>query len=124
MGHLLAPFGLNFLWPRHELNVSEAAAARDEAQVVRFLEAGGNADVRWNVRAGLVSDTADTVTPLEAAVAVDDAEMVRRILARRAPMDADMWVRLQCLAEGDVVTRLLDERRPPQAVARCEGSPP
>jgi hypothetical protein len=76
--------GANPLWPRTETTFSEAAALRDQATVVRLLEGGANQDVRYPVRAGLISDEPLELTPMEAAIRENRSEMVDLLVTRRA----------------------------------------
>jgi hypothetical protein len=121
-GLLLAPFGLHPLWQRPELNLSEAAAVRDAAEIVRLIEERSeDPDTVREVRPGLLAEQAVRVTPLEAAVAARDVEIARVLLVNGAAMDADIWNRLRCSAEGDEMTAFLDRRRPSGSVLRCDG---
>ena len=43
-------------WPNTHLNISEAAAVRDHAEVVRLLESGENPNTRRPVRPGLLDN--------------------------------------------------------------------
>ena len=117
----LGAFGHHPMWPHHPLNLSEAAAVRDEAEVVRLIGYGEDPNVRRDIRPGVLFNYAVRLTPLEAAVASRRAQMVERLLANGALMDADLWNSLRCLARGHEVPHVLDRHRPEGAGLRCEG---
>ena len=120
-GLLLAPFDRHPLWQQPELNLSEAAAVRDAAEIVRLIEElSEDPNAVREVRAGLLADQAIRVTPLEAAVAAKDVEIARVLLVNGAAMDADVWNRLRCSAESDEMTEFLDRRRPSGSVLHCD----
>lgn len=108
------------MWPDHRLNLSEAAAASDEAEVVRLIGHGEDPNIRRDIRPGLLFDHAVRLTPLEAAVVSQRTVMVERLLGNGALMDAVTWNQLRCLADGYEMPPFLDRRRPAGAVMRCE----
>jgi hypothetical protein len=108
------------MWPYQPLNLSEAAAVRDSAEVVRQIEAGEDPNASREIRAGFLGDGPVRMTPLEAAVAAEDAEVVGRVLEKGARLDAEQWNRLRCQAQDEEVAALLDSQRPPGATAGCE----
>jgi hypothetical protein len=118
-GLALAPFDRHPIWPRQQLNLSEAAAARDVAEIVRLIQTSEDPDAARDVRPGILAEHAVRATPLEAAVATRDTEVARVLLANGAAMDAQVWNRLRCSAEGDEMTAYLDWRRPVKAVMDC-----
>ena len=123
-GLLLAPFDRHPLWQRPELNLSEAAAVRDAAEIVRLIEEHSeDPNAVREVRPGLLADQAIRVTPLEAAVAAKDVEIARVLLVNGATMDAEVWNHLRCSADGDEMTEFLDRWRPPDSVLRCDRPP-
>jgi hypothetical protein len=101
------------------LNLSEAAAVRDLGEIVRLIELSEDPDAPRDVRPGFLADQAVRATPLEAAIAVRDPEVVRVLLVNGAAMDAQVWSHLRCSAEGDEMTAYLDRRRPPEAIIDC-----
>jgi hypothetical protein len=121
---ILAAFDLHPLWPHRPINLAEAAGVRDEAEVVRLIQQGHDPNVRYVVRTGSIVDFPLRLTPLEAAVAADDAPMVDRLLANGAQMDSALWTYLRCIAGGDEVPSTLDRYRPVGALLRCEGVTP
>ena len=107
------------------MNLAEAAGVRDEAEVVRLIEQGDDPNVRYAIRPGLIFNVPIRLTPLEAAVAADDAVIVGHLLANGVVMDAALWIYLRCIAEGDEVPQALDRNRPAGALPRCDDvSPP
>lgn len=112
-------------WPRTSLNLSEAAAVRDHAEVARLLETGESPNARRPVRPGLVGNDVEVeATPLEAAVSIRRPELMDLLFERGArPSTAD-WLHLRCSAEAlgyaDVVANL-DMRRPDEVEIRCSG---
>jgi hypothetical protein len=120
----LALFGRHPMWPHEPLNLAEAAGVRGEAEVVRLIELGQDPNVRHVVRPGLRFGHPTSLTPLEAAVANDDPEVVRRLLAMGAMMDSAQWTYLRCIAEGEHVRLALDEIGPADATPRCDGVTP
>jgi len=108
------------MWPHQPTNLAESAGVRDEAEVVRLIERGDDPNARYAIRQGLIFDFPIRLTPLEAAVAADDAEMIRSLFANGAVMDAALWTYLRCIAEGDRVPPTLDEFRPSEAVTNCD----
>jgi hypothetical protein len=118
-GLVLAPFDRHPLWPRQQLNLSEAAAVRDAAEIVRLIESSEDPNAARDVRPGLLAQEAVRATPLEAAVAMKDPEIARVLLVNGAVMDAQVWSRLRCSADGDEMTEYLDRRRPAKAVMDC-----
>ncbi len=120
----LAAFGHHPMWVSYDLNLSEASAVRDEAEVARLIEYAEDPNIRREIRPGLLSDVKARLTPLEAAVVAGDGRIVRQLLDSGAVMDADTWKRLRCAAEGNEVPPTLDAARPPGAVLQCAGVSP
>ena len=123
-GLLAAVFDQHPMWPRQELNLSEAAAVRDLGEIVRLIQLAEDPDAPRDVRPGFLAEHAVRATPLEAAVAMKDPEVARVLLVNGAAMDAQVWSRLRCSAEGDEMTEFLDRRRPAGAVLHCEPRSP
>jgi hypothetical protein len=117
----LAAFDRHPMWPHQPSNLAESAAVRDEAEVARLIEQGEDPNGRYAIRPGLRFAAPIRLTPLEAAVAADDAEMIKRLLASGARMDPALWTHLRCIAEGDNVPPTLELYRPEGAVAACGG---
>lgn len=116
---LLAMVGVDTLWPRTELNLAEAAAVRDAAEVVRLMERGDSLVTSWPVRAGLVGESATSLTPLEAAIASRDRNMIDLLYDAGAQLDAAQWVLIRCAADIQEVMDALDARQPADASLEC-----
>ena len=76
--------GTNPFWPVPELNVAEAAAVRDHAEVVRLIEAGQDPNRAWPVRVDIIDGNAHMMTPLEAAVRIRRLELVKLLVRHGA----------------------------------------
>ena len=118
------PFGIDPAWYVEPLTLPEAAALRDNGEVMRLIGLGANPNEAGTVRAGFAHNEAQMLTPLEAAVAIRRADMVEVLLENGARMDAATWTRLLCFADvvgaGDV-RALVERRRPQDASASCDG---
>jgi hypothetical protein len=121
---LRALFGVHPLWHADPVNLSEAAALRDQATVVQMIRRGEDPYLRREVRADLIFNDRTELTPLEAAIASGRAEIVEIILRSAPPPDPAVWNRVRCLAklegEGDFGV-VLDRFRPESAVLDCNG---
>ena len=118
---IMAGVGHAPVWPHEPYNLAEAAAVRDEAEVVRLIEQGHDPNMPYDVRARWVFDHSARLTPIEAAAVRDDPEIVRQLLAKGAVMNAALWARLRCAATSPDLRAVLDEHRPPSAPADCDG---
>ena len=117
------PFGLDPLWRVEPLTLAEAAALRDNGEVVRLIDAGEDPNGAGTVRAELLHNDPLTVTPLEAAVGSDRVDMMEVLLDHGAVLDAATWTRLMCFAtaiEADESRALLEQRRPDGASLACD----
>ena len=112
------------MWRQPEMNLSEAAAARDLGEIVRLIEASEDPDAARDVRPGFLAETAIRATPLEAAVASKDVESVRILLMNGATMTAGVWHHLRCNAEDDEMREFLDRRRPAGSASQCSSHHP
>jgi len=110
--------GLHPIWRLEPRNLTEAAAFRDPGAVVRFAEAGHDLNRPGDLRPGFVDDVT-TLTPIEAATATRQREMVLLLLDLGASLDAPAWERAICLASEQGVRELLESHRPAEAVERC-----
>lgn len=111
--------GVHPLWRSPELNMSEAAAMRDPATVVRMLRDGADEGLRREVRRGLLFDESVSLTPLEAAIAARRSEIASLLIARR-PLGVEEWSHLKCLVASipdGGVERLIDGHRPEAAAS-------
>jgi hypothetical protein len=106
-------------WRVDPVNMSEAAALRDQATVVAMMANGEDPYVRREIRADLVFNNRVELTPIEAGIAAHRSEIVDIILfSARTPPDGTAWAYLRCLAqlEGDEdVTEVVDRYRPQSA---------
>ena len=105
--------GAHPFWARPELTLSEAAATRDAGEVLRLIEQQGHdPSASYPVREGVLGD-ATSVSPVEAAVIVKRAEMVRLLFRHGASLTPEERRRLACAARdsgaGDVVATLVPE---------------
>ena len=120
------PFGVDPLWQVEPLTLPEAAALHDNGEVVRLIDLGEDPNRAGPVRPNLLRNDAQVVTPLEAAVGAERADIVELLLEHGAVMDAAMWTRLMCFAEvvdaGDV-RDVLEPRRPARASDECADVP-
>lgn len=107
-----------------DLTLSEAAAIRDEAEVLRQIRAGADPDARGLVRRGMISDPEYLMTPLEAAIAAGHGEVVRLLLRNGAVINDANFSLLFCLAEEhgtpDIVS-FLNEHAPSGIAVQCDG---
>jgi len=117
--------GFDPLWYAEPVTLPEAAALRDNGEIVRLIQQGADPNAAGVVRAGLIKSNAITLTPLEAAVGIRRADTTALLLDRGATMDGAAWTRLVCFARQEHATdveALLMTRRPPAAaVAGCDG---
>jgi len=115
-------------WSTPDVTLSEAAAIRDAGELYRLLVYEHQDPNRpWPVRAGMDGTEPDNVLPLEMAVRVKRAEIVRILLDHGATVgDAAARTRLICIAvttnERDVLDALLatGDRTDPRA--KCPSS--
>lgn len=73
--------GAEPFWPVHDLTLSEAAAVRDGAEVLRLIEMGHDPNRRWPVREDIIDGERHDITPLEAAILIRRLQVVE-ILVR------------------------------------------
>ena len=107
-----------------DLTLSEAAAIRDEAEVVRRIDEGANPNGSALVRRGMLSDGDYLLTPLEAAAASRHVEIVRLLLREGAEVNGANFQTLYCLAQevhADDIVVLLKEHTPAGSLSSCEG---
>jgi hypothetical protein len=113
-------------WRVEPVNMSEAAALRDRATVVRMMAGGEDPYRRREIRADLLFNDRVELSPIEAGIAARRSEIVDIILfAARTPPDDTVWAHLSCLArlEGDDdVIEAVNRYRPESAPAPvCDG---
>ena len=121
---VVLPFGVDPMWYVEPVTLPEAAALRDNGEVMRLIGLGADPNKAGTVRPNFAHNEAQVLTPLEAAVGIQRADMVELLLESGARLDAATWTRLICFADvvkaGDV-RALLEERRPQDASAMCDG---
>ena len=108
------------MWRTEPMNMSEAAAMRDAATVLRLVRGGENPRQRRHVRAGFLFARSVRLTPIEAAIAAGRSEIVDVLIGAGEAATWPEWVHARCLAAraGDAETeRLLDAHRPRRADA-------
>ena len=118
------PFGIDPVWHVEPLTLPEAAALRDNGEVMRLIGLGADPNEADTVRAGFAHNEAQILTPLEAAVSIGRGDMVELLLENGAQMDAATWTHLLCFADvvmAGEVRALLEQRRPQGVPASCEG---
>jgi hypothetical protein len=121
---LRALVGPHPLWRAEPLNLSEAAAVRDPATVARLMNHGEDPYLRREVRADLLFNDRNELTPLEAAIASGRADVIEIILTAAPPPEPSEWSRLRCLATldgDDGLGEALDRFKPASAVVDCTG---
>jgi hypothetical protein len=107
-----------------DFTLSEAAALRDGAEVLRQIGAGRDPSARAVVRPGVLSDPEYLITPLEAATAARHTEVVQLLLRRGAVLNDANMVVLFCLAQDTKATGILSilmEQAPPGFDPDCAG---
>lgn len=113
---ILGLAGVHPLWPAVDLTLSEAAALKDRAMVVRLVEDGDNPDARRRVRAGVLKSYELEITPLEAAVGARQLDIVQLLVMRGARVEGQTGVILRCFAAQeraqDIVQFLATENGP------------
>lgn len=119
---LTALTGTHPIWGQQPRNLAEAAALQDGAAVVRFVERHEDVNGPQEIRAGLLSRRSQTLTPIEAAAATREPEMVQLLLDLGAAPDAIVWQRAFCISDADGVRERLAAHRPSGAVDECAGS--
>jgi hypothetical protein len=100
-------------------NLTEAAAFRDSGAVVRRIDAGEDPNRPGELRAGILSPTASTLVPIEAAAASRETGMVQLLLDLGASPNADAWQRAWCVSDAPDVRDLLASHRPEDALEEC-----
>ena len=117
--------GANPQWAAAPVNITEAAAMRDQATVVRLMDRGVDAHARYELRKDLVFDEPATMTPFEAAIATERAEVASLMLWNGYRIDdPGEWRQLRCLAQledNSEIGALLDTVKPAGAVLECSG---
>ena len=111
--------GSHPIWNLTPRNPAEAAAFRDSAAVVRFVLSGSDLNAPGDVRGGVIGSQAAVLTPVEAAAAARQAEMLQVLIDLGASPDASVWQRAYCISDADSVREVLARYRPPGASEMC-----
>lgn len=121
---LRAVCGSHPLWHADPVNLSEAAALRDQATVMRLIRRGEDPYQRREVRADLLFNDRAELTAPEAAIASGRPEVMEAILFSAARPTPAEWNRLRCLSklqETDDIDEVLDRYKPESVVLECDG---
>jgi hypothetical protein len=114
--------GQHPVWERQPRNLAEAAAMRDSVEIVRRVERGEGLNRPGEVRARILADDAAVLTPLEAAAASRERDVVQLVFELGASPDAATWQRAWCISSASSVQELLDLHRPEGAEKDCAAS--
>ena len=114
--------GTHPIWNQRPQNLVEAAILQDGAAMIRFVEGHQDIDGPAEVRAGVMGRTQRTMTPLEAAAATREPEMVQLLFDLGAAPDAVVWQKAFCISDADGVRERLAAHRPDGAADECAGS--
>jgi hypothetical protein len=107
--------GGGWIWPPDQVNVSEAVATSNYAELIRLLDNGDDPNRPSPVRAPFLLSKPVIATPIEAAVIGRNVTMLRLLLARGAVLTRSQAERLKCLNDEHPeaeVRAILDERSP------------
>lgn len=116
---IAAVTGHHPIWSLEPRNLPEAVAFRDAAAVVRRIDSGDDPNRAAEVRGGVVLDDTTSLTPIEAAAAARQGEMVQLLLDLGASPDATVWQRAWCISDASAVREVLEAHRPPGATEGC-----
>ena len=111
--------GRHPIWSLQPRNLPEAVAFRDSAAVVRRVEAGEDPNAAADVRERIILSDAATLTPIEAAAAARQGELVQLVIDLGAAPDAGVWQRAWCISDATSVRDVLSAHRPPGARDDC-----
>jgi hypothetical protein len=106
-----------------DVTMSEAAALRDEAEVLRQIRHGVDPNATQYVRRGAIHDGDYFMTPLEAAIAARHSDVVRLLLRTGAELTSINYPVLLCLAEESdpEIASLLREHASSETPPKCDG---
>jgi len=116
---IAAVTGRHPIWSLEARNLPEAVAFRDSGAAVRRVERGEDPNRAAEVRARVVLDETADLTPIEAAAATRQGEMVQLLLDLGASPDATVWQRAWCISDASAVRDVLEAHRPPGATEDC-----
>jgi hypothetical protein len=115
--------GRDPIWNLEPHSLSEAAAFRDGAAVVRLVDAGADRYAAGDVRAGIIAREPMTLTPIEGAAASRQGRMVQVLLDLGVSPDAATWQRAWCLSDVADVRAALASSRPAGSSEDCGTAP-
>ena len=121
---IIALVGYRVLAAPADLTLSEAAAIRDGAEVLRQMRAGADPDAPGRIRRGIIRDQEYLMTPLEAATAARHLEVLQLLVRNGAAVNESNFPVLFCLAQESDATDIisfLQEHAPSGVVFECEG---
>ena len=113
---LLSVAGRDPVWKREVINLSEAAALADAAEVSRLIAVGGDPLKPYWIRPRLIPESYALgpatrngleMTPMQAAAAAGRAEIVDLLLDEGVPLSTSEWQTLACGSPPDVRAALL-----------------
>jgi len=104
------------------MTLTEASAVASHADVARLLGKGANPNAPGRLRAHLVMNDENTMTPLEAATGAIRTGPVQMLVERGATIDernyAVLWCGATARRNGDML-RFLESKRPDTAPIDC-----
>lgn len=111
--------GRHPIWSVEARNLAEAIAFGDRAAVVRMIGYATDPNRAGEVRGGIVFPDTAVLTPIEAAAATGQRDMMLFLLNLGASLDPAVWQRAWCMSDEPEVRELLDAHRPPGARDEC-----
>mgnify|MGYP002821411294 FL=1 len=121
---LLAAAGYSSGGKTEPLTLSEAAALRDGATIVRLISQGKDPNAAYRVRAGFLSEQASKMTPLEAAIEARRSEIVQVLIDSGLVIHEAEWNGAWCSATDSDVRAVLETVRPVRLEPDCSISSP
>lgn len=106
-----------------DLTLPEAAALRDQAEVLRLIGRGADPNAAASIRRGMLRGNEVRMTPLEAAVEARHLEVVQLLVRHGADVDAANVPVLLCLARSvraAEIVAFLERQQPSHGPPRCE----
>ena len=107
------------IWNLQPRNLVEAVAFRDAGAVVRRVDAGEDPNRPGEVRPRVIFPESTMLTPIEAAAASRQAEMIQLLLDLGASLDANVWQLAWCISDEPEVRSVLGLHRPAGTVDDC-----
>ena len=108
------------IWTATPRNLTEAAALRDGAAIVRLVERGEHLDRPGEIRRDILSTQTRRLTPVEAAAGARDREILQLLIDLGAVFDALVWQGAWCISNAAPVRELLTVHRPAGAEDYCD----